>query len=94
MEQRLTEVRDVQDRWRRFLDERIEVWQRGNAECINVLFILHNIIDAGPSIFESDALFNNRIEKCYRYYLNERNVVGRLQEERQPRNDAGNDEDR
>lgn len=57
------------------------------------LYIVQSIAERGPFANESPQEFNDRIEAAHRLYLDQQNVVGRLQEERQPRNDAGDDED-
>ncbi|EXJ87628.1 hypothetical protein A1O3_04589 [Capronia epimyces CBS 606.96] len=89
MEKRFAEIRAVQENWRRLFEDRLNHWEQGNANTINVLYILIDLVEAGPGILESAAGFNNRINDCYDFYKNQRNVVGRLQEECQPRNDAG-----
>lgn len=91
MEDRLSDVRVVQSEWMRRLTTTGSVWSHG--ESINALFLLLHIVEAGPVAFENAVDFNSRIQTCYQHYLDERNVVGRLQEKCKSRNDAGDDED-
>ncbi|EXJ83751.1 hypothetical protein A1O1_07377 [Capronia coronata CBS 617.96] len=94
MEEHTAETRAVQQQWLRFLENDAGLWEPGSADTINVLYILINLIEAGPATLESPAAFNNRIHDCHRLYQNQQDVVGRLQEEREPRYDAGDDENR
>lgn len=57
------------------------------------LYLVLDIVQQGPVTNESPHDFNDRIASAYRHYLHHQDVVGRLQEECQPRNDAGDDED-
>lgn len=91
MSARLTEVQVVQQEWVDRLTTTHSGWNHSNS--INCLFLLINIVEAGPAVLESAIQFNTRLQKCYEFYLNQQNVVGRLQEKCKPRNDAGDDED-
>ncbi|KAG9779769.1 BAR-domain-containing protein, partial [Aureobasidium melanogenum] len=92
MEQRLTEAWAVRQQWLQYL-ERYNPFEASTNGAINTLFILLNVVESGPTILENAADYNARIELCHRLFRNQRNVVGRLQEECEPRNDAGHDED-
>lgn len=69
-------------------------WEsRRVQDSLPCLYIVISIVERGPDTNESPHDFNDRIASAYRHYLEQQDVVGRLQKECQPRNDAGDDED-
>jgi len=82
----------VQAEWRVLL--LAQDWtSRRVQDSLPCLYIVNSIVERGPFANESPQEFNARLEDAYNLYLDQQNVVGRLQEECQPRNDAGDDED-
>lgn len=83
----------IQCHWEGRLAREIPWTQTGPT--INCLFLLFKIIEGGLlRADETPPEFNERIQQAYHLYLNERDVVGRLQKGRQPGDDPGDDEDR
>ncbi|OAL30652.1 protein hob3 [Fonsecaea nubica] len=53
------------------------------------LFLFLNTIEDGPLAFESATEYNRRLFRNWNTYLNQRDVVGRIQEGREPRHHTG-----
>jgi hypothetical protein len=64
--------------------------------CLSCYTLLTHVVNTGPLANENPDEFNERVSETYRQLraLHGNHVVGRLQEECEPRNDAGDDEDR
>ncbi|KIW97360.1 protein hob3 [Cladophialophora bantiana CBS 173.52] len=59
---------------------------------INCLYLFQATVDDGPLAFESPTEYNARLQRYWKHYLdqlNRRDVVGRIQEGREPRHHAG-----
>ena len=66
----------------------------GIPTAINCLLLFLCVVQDGPLVNETVAEFNARLDRYFKLFLDEQDVVGRLQEGSEPGNDPGDDEDR
>ena len=87
----MEEYEAVRTHWWQVAEEDVDV--ASGLHTINALLLFLHTVSDGPLLRESPQAYHQRLERNYRLYLDEQDVVGRLQEGREPGYNPGDDED-